>query len=140
MEGLYNIINEIPGWVPFAGFGLVLTGMATQMALSIRGNTKRANSRFEELKAEYRDDFSKDELLSYYEELVTIGPNPSGKRRNEAFDMIGKINDTKIRGYIFDEIRESLENPIKILSLDQKDGLVETLSPTYYRVTEILRE
>ena len=135
MDGLYDIVKDIPAWIPLGLTGLTIAGMATQVAVSMYKGTKRLNTHFQELQDNYRSDFSKEDLVPFYEDLVkNVRPNLMGKKRKIANKMSEDL-EKQIMVYATQEIQETIANGAVLSFRDS----IEPHSPTYKRAIELFR-
>ena len=135
MDGLYDIIKDIPAWVPLGLTGLAIVGMGTEVAVRIYKNTKKLNAHFQELQDSYRSDFAKEDLVPFYEDLVkNVRPNLMGKKRKIANKMSEDL-EKQIMVYATQEIQETIANGAVLSFRDS----IEPHSPTYKRAIELFR-
>ncbi len=133
---LYEIIKDIPQWVPLVGSGLIIAGMATQAGIRIYKNTKRLNARFSELVNEYQDSFSKEELIPFYKEVATeIRPNLVGRKKSVATEMVERL-ESQIMAYAAQEVDEAIKKGAK---LDFHNPIMPH-SETYRKAIEIFHQ
>jgi len=130
---LYEIVKDIPAWVPLGLTGLAIAGMATQVAVNVHKGEKKLNAHFQELQDTYRSDFSKEELISFYEDLVkTVRPKLMGKKRKMA-DKMSEDLEKQIMTYATKETQEAIANGAVLSFRDP----IEPYSPTYKRAIEL---
>lgn len=134
-ETIFEITKEIPLWVPYCGIGLIFTGIVIQGAVRAYKGTKRLNAHFQELQESYRSDFSKEELIPFFKDLVkNVKPNLIGKKREFA-DKMSKNLEEQIMAYATQEVQEAIVNGAV---LGFKDP-IEPYSPTYKKAINLFR-
>ena len=131
---LYDIVNEIPLWVPAAILSLTLVGMSTEVGIRVYKNTKKLNAHLKDIQDNYKDNFSKDELISVYADLVkNVRPNLLGKKRKIAYKISADL-EKQIMTYATQETKEAISNGA---ILDFKDT-IDAYSPTYKKAKDVL--
>ena len=128
-----DIVKDIPFWVPLGITGLCVAGIVTDGTIKVYKAIKRTNARFKELQNTYRNDFSKDELIGFYGDLVLkVKPGLWGKRSKIATQMTKDLED-QIMIYVTQEVNEAIS---KGAILDFRDSIMQH-SPTYKRAIEL---
>lgn len=121
-------------YVPAAVAGLAMAGaVANLVRIAVKG-TRQVNAHLDTLQQDYQQHFPKEELIPFYEDLITnVRPNLMGKRRMVADVMTFGLEE-QIMNYATMEVQKAIgEGTV----LDFNNS-VETVSPTYRQAIEAL--
>jgi hypothetical protein len=136
MDVMDNIANKIPLEIPVGIFTLGFVGLVTNGTVRMCKNTKKANAHFQELQNSYKSNFSKEELIPFFEDFSkNVGPylNPFGKRRKIA-DRMTKGLQKQIMTYATQEVQEAIGNGAVL----DFEGSIKPYSPTYKNAIQIV--
>lgn len=131
---LNEIVKDIPVCVPLGLISATLAGMAVRTTIRVYRAQKQVNAQFDRLQKEYKPDFSKEELLEYYEKLVRNGSGLWIKRKKSSDQIIAEL-EKQIMVYATQEVNEAVANGAV---LDFNDSITR-LSPTYAKARNIVR-
>jgi len=130
---LNEIIKDAPTWVPATIIGVIITGMSTHIAVQLYKNTKKINAHLNEMQQNYKDDFSKEELIPFYEDLMmNVRYSLLGKKRKIADNMAENL-EKQIMNYAANEFQDAMKNRAEL----NFSGPITHLSPTYCKAKQI---
>lgn len=122
-----EITREIITNASAVGLAAMTAGLMLYGGIKMYRNTKSMNRMFDSAIVKYKDDFSKEDLLAFYEDMeINFRKNFLGKRRRIAEDICDKLENQVMRY----AAQEMIEYIAKGNTLDFGNPL-EVASPTY---------
>jgi hypothetical protein len=141
IKEIYDTIRNLPPEIIINGcLGtacLSVGGMIAYITVGICKSAKEVGEQFNRLKNNYRDNFSKEELITFYKDLkIEVSPNILSEKKIKIIHEIENGLEKQIMKYATEEVKIALDRG-EILNFENP---IENISQTYQKAKKINQE